>query len=564
MAKKKVNIGGYDQNAFYDCLGVNYLEWKLLETGLIMPEFNKMDKYPNLDGSFEVCEMESPVDSQLALAEEQSSQWRVIPKCTFDVQIKTLNADYVNHNKNARSEHTEFKYSCDTKAMNYVLKSGTLNPVLLLFVDWKHERIFWKYLSQEYCLQLGLGKRNKKVIYFNRSDEIVDMQEWIRELRTIHTKLVQKSRDEKELCFTTNIVVGNRIQKDILNEMQEAFDYINGLYEHELKFVRDILFPDVWKFGIAYVKKDKTDLSYAGIYKIKQGENQNFFKSFEEEAWGGYLQKTHFGGLSLKEIITDGIERHIKLLFNKKEIVSHIMPDRVLLELFYREIDKVLFGKQTEMIADEQQGEIIDIGWAKDIMNISEYRQLEENGDVNEIAGACAEELISRGLTEFDRPFAYIARHIIHIDEKMEEDTGCCISYEPDYDREALRRKNMMRFFDDVASLYKEGRRLIGNPDAISWKVHSACWVLDDFSQIYIETMEAEAFQFDWKLVSKEAFKKIWKKRMDVKDQGTKQRWFVLNHEVYSWNRLWRAMFQGMALNVIGKEKDMKSLYWEQ
>lgn len=47
MAKKKVNIGGYDQNAFYDCLGVNYLEWKLLETGLIMPKFNKMDKYPN-------------------------------------------------------------------------------------------------------------------------------------------------------------------------------------------------------------------------------------------------------------------------------------------------------------------------------------------------------------------------------------------------------------------------------------------------------------------------------------------------------------------------------------
>lgn len=62
MATDNVNIGGYDQNSFYDCLGVNYLERKLLETQQIMPCFNKMDKYANLDGGFDICIIETDVE----------------------------------------------------------------------------------------------------------------------------------------------------------------------------------------------------------------------------------------------------------------------------------------------------------------------------------------------------------------------------------------------------------------------------------------------------------------------------------------------------------------------
>lgn len=70
----------------------------------------------------------------------------------------------------------------------------------------------------------------------------------------------------------TNTSVAKKIPEDILNAMQTAFDYINGLYEHELKFIRNALFSDVWKFGIAYVKNTKMGFSYVGIYKIRQGE----------------------------------------------------------------------------------------------------------------------------------------------------------------------------------------------------------------------------------------------------------------------------------------------------
>lgn len=135
MAKEKTNIGGYDQNAFYDCLGVNYLERKLLERHLLMPKFNRMDKYPNLNGCFEVCETKTSDAPRSAQTHISLLRRRIIPVCTFEVQIKTLNGDYSNHNKSSQSEHSDFKYSCDTKAMNYVLKSGTSNPVLLMLVD---------------------------------------------------------------------------------------------------------------------------------------------------------------------------------------------------------------------------------------------------------------------------------------------------------------------------------------------------------------------------------------------------------------------------------------------
>ena len=251
MVKEKTNIGGYDQNAFYDCLGVNY---------------------PNLDGCFEVCETKTSDAPRSAQTYISLLRRRIIPVCTFEVQIKTLNGDYSNHNKSSQSEHSDFKYACDTKAMNYVLKSGTLNPVLLMLVDWKDRHIFWKYLSQEYCLQLDIGNQDNKIIYFNHSDEILNIQEWIQSLKTIYAELVQKSRSEKEARFMINTSVAKKIPEDILNEMQAAFDYINGLYEYELKFVRDVLFSDVWKFGIAYVKNTKMGFSYVGIYKIKQGE----------------------------------------------------------------------------------------------------------------------------------------------------------------------------------------------------------------------------------------------------------------------------------------------------
>lgn len=84
-----------------------------------MPQFNKMDKYPNLDGSFEVCETETSNAAQCASTKVVLSQWRVLPECMFGVQIKTLNGDYINHNKSKQSEHSDFKYSCEAKSMNY-------------------------------------------------------------------------------------------------------------------------------------------------------------------------------------------------------------------------------------------------------------------------------------------------------------------------------------------------------------------------------------------------------------------------------------------------------------
>lgn len=236
-ANEKENIGGFGINDFYDCQGVNYLECRLLSTHRMMPNFKKMDKFPNLDGGFEVCEVNDP--SVL----KSDRNWKIIPVGKFEVQIKSLNSDYKNNNINRQSE---FKYSCETKAMNYVLRGRTLNPVLLILVDWMDGHIYWKYLSYRYCLELDPGSKDNKVVYFNRCDEIDDMNTWIDNLKRIHSDLLRSSNIGKENAFVSN--------EPVPAEVQEAFDYINDCYDHALKFIKDSMFSDVWKFGIAYIK----------------------------------------------------------------------------------------------------------------------------------------------------------------------------------------------------------------------------------------------------------------------------------------------------------------------
>lgn len=78
--------------------------------------------------------------------------------------------------------------------------------------------------------------------------------------------------------------------------------------------------------------------------------------------------------MSLKEIVTDAIESHIKLLFDKKGLIPQITPDCMLLQIFYKEVDEALFHKQSQLIKNEQQDEKIDIGWTKSTMTLSEYK----------------------------------------------------------------------------------------------------------------------------------------------------------------------------------------------
>ena len=131
--QKTNNIGGYDDNSFVDNKGVRFLADYLEEKHNIKTHFKTDEKYPNLDGSFELCERNNNI---------------AIPIAPFDVQIKTTESKYINHNK--KINRTKYKFSFDTKAFNIVKKGSVYNPVILFLVDIKNKKIFWWHITYDF------------------------------------------------------------------------------------------------------------------------------------------------------------------------------------------------------------------------------------------------------------------------------------------------------------------------------------------------------------------------------------------------------------------------------
>lgn len=155
------NLGGYDENSFYDSNGVAYLTRFLQQEHGIKGVIQSDDKTPNLDGTIQLLEW--------------NSETRAIPKQIFHVQVKTMNHGYENTN---RIHHrSQYKYSVDTKVFNVVKENITFDPVLLFLVDEKKEKVFWRYVSVEFVMSLDLHDEENKTIYFNESDLISNLTE---------------------------------------------------------------------------------------------------------------------------------------------------------------------------------------------------------------------------------------------------------------------------------------------------------------------------------------------------------------------------------------------------
>ncbi len=131
--ENEINLGGYDKYAFNDTNGIAHLTLLLQRNMKMAVHFSSGDKTPNIDGWVELC---------------SDAKTKQVPDGKFEVQIKTLDSDYVNI-------HGGYKYSCDTKIFNYVIKGITINPVYLFLIDAKTYRVFSLYISHQYVLGLG-------------------------------------------------------------------------------------------------------------------------------------------------------------------------------------------------------------------------------------------------------------------------------------------------------------------------------------------------------------------------------------------------------------------------
>lgn len=320
MERKMSNLGGYDRNSFYDSNGVAYLTRFLQSEHRIKGIMQSDDKIPNLDGTIQLLEW--------------NSDKRAIPRQIFHVQVKTMNHGYENTNKN--HHRSQYKYSVDTKVFNIVKGNITFDPVLLFLVDEKKEKVFWRYVSVDFVMSLDLNDEEKKTIYFSDSDLISNLTEFHLRLVEIHEEKVRISKNLNENLITTNLADN----KAIYEMLQEEWSYLDRLLKSDLKIVTDYMYPDTWKFGIAF--QEGEEFSSIGIYHIRKGNNDTFVKEFSTNKEKCFTV-SHYkkDKISVREVLNEQISLLIKDFFKHARIPTRYLPDIVLEEIAFQFLDLI-------------------------------------------------------------------------------------------------------------------------------------------------------------------------------------------------------------------------------
>lgn len=310
-----VNLAGYVKSSFDESKGNDFLDLVLTSTNKIYSHFSKLDKGPNFDGHFELLDNNG------------------IPIGRFNVQIKTMSTDYKNNNK--RGIISQYKYSCDTKIFNAVKYGITLDPCYLFMIDVVNRRIFGKYVSLEYVLSLDIKNEYNKVIYFNDDDEIVDVNNFYNNLVDIYN-----DRKNKMISIEQNkFIITSSISDEELSDLQLEFDYLNNMFDNELKYIKDKLFPNIWKFGIAYMKEEKS--LGVGIYYIKKGKNGEFIKYLNDETFGNCSFITISNKTKIRDLINGFISSILERCYEYRIIPIEYVDNEVLFEILFYFLDEI-------------------------------------------------------------------------------------------------------------------------------------------------------------------------------------------------------------------------------
>ncbi|SEA56741.1 protein of unknown function [Oribacterium sp. KHPX15] len=498
---KRNKIAGYDKNVVNEQLGVKKLETLLLGTYRLIPYFTVNDKTPNYDGYFELCD-EVIDDNKITE-----------PKSRFNVQIKTVNSDYKNKNKR---DHLEYKYKhqFDTKILNATLKEVTKDPTIFFIVDPINSKIFWKYLSEEFCManvEYKNGAKDTFILYFSDEDEITDTEAFIDNLIVIsstHKKHLEESKDNNrsEILLLTE-------SEDIRKEAQDAWDYINNMFSGSFKFIKDAFYPNTWKFGISYGKEKSW--SQVGIYRIEQGDNNELIKKYDRNE-KGLLSSYYTGIRNLLEVTKDYVKGCVNEFFSRDQYIAQCryIPDVAIEELIFEDIDN-------QYMANNNCGNEVYYGIPTETIELDFYDELVCDGVATPRTEFFLEEMRRRGKKQIQRPWTKVLKgvfgdikseHIVNPITGMKEQ----ITYiEPVHDRshEEVFKENRTRFCQGIRAFVEAS--------------------LERFDKSFVSEIDADTL-----------VREIEKIRVDLLPE-------------YSWYKLWYVCFGTMSLKILGEEPSM-------
>ena len=317
---KKSNLGKHTKNSFIEAKAIRILSEFIEEGGNAKTFFNENDKTPNHDGFFEILGSDNA------------------PKKQFIVQIKgTGNLQPISSGKN----RGKYKYVLNTKFFNYVKEKITENPAIYFVVDTENNKIFWIYLSDEKLMSLDFEGKQKITYYLSEQEICDDIAKFLKEL-----DIIASERNQLFLYKTPEEIA----------EIQDAIYYMNNLFDNDLKFIKDLAFPNLWRFGIANSKLPPNDLTMTiGDKVITNDVSSNVFSIYPQERGlndsGIREVNSFFNGVSFyhyidmlgtstqMSYINDVISQILKEFFDTSLIIN-LLPKKVVSEILSEYIKK--------------------------------------------------------------------------------------------------------------------------------------------------------------------------------------------------------------------------------
>ncbi len=244
-------------SAIQDIQSVSLVEHILSTHGVAIPNLQKNDKTPNTDGAVTIYDDEC----------------RILGK--IEVQVKTLN------------DNNDLKFDCPTSTLAYC---EDVQPMLWFFVDNTDKKVYWLYID---CVYLSNNEyrnlKTKRVTllperFFSISNKSY-IDEWRKialEEREMRKRYLTIKADYYHLSNLKNIGLGSYDENFI--QIHRYLDELNKMYDVNFPIIKKVLYPGMWKMGIAYSEYSPNRLLYA-LYPIIHGINDTQIKKFKDNVF---------------------------------------------------------------------------------------------------------------------------------------------------------------------------------------------------------------------------------------------------------------------------------------
>ena len=246
--KAKVSI---DSNGVKEERSVLFIQTLLL--GRTKNNIDKGTTQSNIDGYIELLDSSNRINGKIT------------------VQVKTVSQKDVGHNR----------FPCPTSLFAYA--ETTTDNVFLLAVDHSQDKVLYKHISPK-LLDENRDKEQQETItlHFKPNEELrkdnieVVLKNWLsicssRVYCLTHGEAVLEENSELKSYLLNMPKMATDLRPCDIQEIQNFIDSYNKLLESDFRYIKSVLFPNVWKRGIAIYTYSDSSLEYS-LYNVNIGE----------------------------------------------------------------------------------------------------------------------------------------------------------------------------------------------------------------------------------------------------------------------------------------------------